>query len=367
VSIREAAIAVIAGILLSAAGAFWMLKTQRVIAFTPAPTSTPAVYHDKTDPDKPVYRDQAVNHGDAIFAAQGRIEGLHEAVQVGSAVTGVLDQMLYHEGDFVEKGRVLAHIDCRPTESERMVARAELDATAAGHQRLLRGSRTEERLEAEANTAAAADTMERAKQHFERLDSLLKKTSETPENRDQALRDFQVAVEQHKAAAQREHLVKAGPLPEEIAKSEAQVRAAQSHLDQLERQLDLCVVRAPVSGTVLRVFKHVGEAYSTVFPEPILSLDDTSGFRVRAEVDERDINRVFAGQKAEITADAFDGKSVAGRVEVIGAEMGRKKARSADPAERSDRDILEVLITLDGTDLKLVPELRVTVQFFPKP
>jgi hypothetical protein len=45
--------------------------------------------------------------------------------------------------------------------------------------------------------------------------------------------------------------------------------------------------------------------------------------------------------------------------------MGRKKTRTGDPAERSDRDVLEVLIDLESTDMRLVPELRVTVRFFP--
>jgi ABC exporter DevB family membrane fusion protein len=340
-------LAVVAGIVVSMAGALWVLSKERVAAETPGGP-------------RPVSRDEV------IFAAQGRIEGLNEAIQIGAAASGLLDSMPYKEGDFVEKGRVIAHIDCKPIESERRVALAELDAAAAAHQRLLRGSRTEERLEAEANTAAAAAALERAKQHYDRFDALLQKAVTPPEDRDQALRDFQVAGEQHRAAVQREALIKAGPLPEEIAKSEAEVRAADGHVEQLQRQLDLCVVKAPVAGTVLRVFKHVGEAYSTVFPEPILSLEDTSGFRVRAEVDERDINRVFVGQKAEIIADALDGKPVVGHVDTIGAQMGRKKTRTGDPAERSDRDVLEVLVGLEDTDMRLVPDLRVTVRFFPK-
>src|SRR5207244_13117151 len=105
--------------------------------------------------------------------------------------------------------------------------------------------------------------------------------------------------------------------------------------------------------------------YRPASPEPILSIADTSGFRVRAEVDERDINRVAIGQRAEITADALEGKTLAGRVESIGAQMGRKKTRTGDPAERSDRDVLEVLVGLQDTEMRLVPELRVTVRFFP--
>jgi ABC exporter DevB family membrane fusion protein len=300
-----------------------------------------------------------------MFASLGRVEGLNEAIQIGAAVSGLLVAMPFGEGDSVNRGQVLARIECGPTQSERDIAMAELDAAVSTHERLLRGSRTEERLEAEANTAAAQAAVARSKLRYDRLEALFQAGVTPPDDRDQALKDFQYAEEQHKSAVQRELLIKAGALPEEIAKSEAAIRAAEHRVEQLQRQLDLCIIKAPRAGTVLRVFKHVGEAYSIVFPEPILSLADTSGFRVRAEVDERDINRVFAGQRVEVTADALEGKSLNGRVESIGAQMGRKKTRTADPAERSDRDVLEVLIDLESTDMRLVPELRVTVRFFP--
>ena len=347
-SAKRVVLVVIATILILTVGGVWFFSEERVAPKEAVPPSSLAP------------------HKDVMFASLGRIEGLHEAIQIGAGVSGVIDTMPFQEGDSVGRGQTLARIKCGPTESQRGVALAELDAAAASHERLLRGSRTEERLEAEANTAAAQATLTRAKLRYDRIEGLSQTGVMPPDERDQALRDFQLAEQQYKAAEQRELFVKADPLPEEIAKSEAQIRAAELRAEQLQRELDLCIVKAPVAGTVLRVFKHVGEAYSTMFPEPLLSLADTSGFRVRAEVDERDINHVFIGQKAEISADALNGKSLAGQVESIGAQMGRKKARTADPAERSDRDVLEVLIGLDNTDMRLVPDLRVTVRFFPQ-
>jgi HlyD family secretion protein len=348
-SIKRTLLVLIAVGLTLSVGAFWILSEERVPAEGPKgniPANAP--------------------RGEVIFASQGRVEGLNEAIQIGSAVSGLLATMPFREGDPVERGQVLARMECRPTESERDIALAEVEAAVASKDRLLRGSRSEERLEAEANTAAAEAALARAKQHYDRLEALSVATVTPVDERDQALRDFQLAEQQHAAATQRELRIKAEALPEELAKSEAEIRAAEKLVEQLQRELDRCLIKAPITGTVLRVFKHVGEAYSTMFPEPILSLADTSGFRVRAEVDERDINRVFIGQKVEVTADSLDGKSVPGKVETIGAQMGRKKARTADPAERSDRDILEVIVGLEDTDMRLVPELRVTVRFFSR-
>jgi len=349
-SIKRIFLILFAVVLILSVGAFWILSEERV------PPEGPKV-------DAPLPN---TTRTEVIFASQGRVEGLNEAIQIGSAVSGLLVTMPFREGDPVERGQVLARMECRPTESERDIALAEVDTAVASKDRLLRGSRSEERLEAEANAAAAETSLARAKQHYERLEALSVATVTPIDERDQALRDFQLAEQQYNAAMQRELRIKAEALPEELAKSEAEIRAAEKRVEQLQRELDRCLVKAPITGTVLRVFKHVGEAYSTMIPEPILSLADTSSFRVRAEVDERDINRVFMGQRVEITADSLEGKSISGKVETIGAQMGRKKARTADPAERADRDILEVMVGLPDTDMRLVPELRVTVRFFPR-
>jgi hypothetical protein len=41
--------------------------------------------------------------------------------------------------------------------------------------------------------------------------------------------------------------------------------------------------------------------------------------------------------------------------------------RTGDPAEKSDRDVLETLVDLDKGDLPLALGLRVTVRFLAKP
>jgi hypothetical protein len=47
----------------------------------------------------------------------------------------------------------------------------------------------------------------------------------------------------------------------------------------------------------------------------------------------------------------------------FGELMGRKRVRTGDPAEKSDRDVLEVLIDMDERDERLVIGLRATVRF----
>ena len=178
-SIKRIFLILFAVVLILSVGAFWILSEERV------PPEGPKV-------DAPLPN---TTRTEVIFASQGRVEGLNEPIQIGSAVSGLLVTMPFREGDPVERGQVLARMECRPTESERDIALAEVDTAVASKDRLLRGSRSEERLEAEASTAAAEASLARAKQHYERLEALSVATVMPIDERDQALRDFQL-VEQ---------------------------------------------------------------------------------------------------------------------------------------------------------------------------
>jgi len=101
---------------------------------------------------------------------------------------------------------------------------------------------------------------------------------------------------------------------------------------------------------------------SSCFPRPAASFL-IHARRVRAEVDERDVGRVHAGQRVRVTVDAFPDHPFSGTVGQIGSLMGRKTVRSGDPAEKADRDVLDVLVDIDQPDPGLVIGLRVTVSF----
>src|SRR3981189_2655792 len=122
-------------------------------------------------------------------------------------------------------------------------------------------------------------------------------------------------------------------------------------------------VWGPSDGTVLRVYARRGESFSTVTPRPLFSLADTSTRHIKAEVDERDVDKLSVGQNVITQADALEGKKLRGSVARISAMMGRKSISTGDPSDKSDRDILEAVIELDDNSRPLPIGLRVTVQF----
>src|SRR5438552_8807876 len=297
------------------------------------------------------------------FASPGRVEGASETTQVGAAADGILKAVYVKEDQFVKRGTVLGEIACDDLQANLQTAVAEADGARQTRTRLLRGARDEEKKIASEKTAAARATFEEAKSRLEMQRALYQKEQIPRSSYEQAIRDLGVADANLRAAVRSEELLAAPPLDEDKARADADVVAAEGRARTVQDRIEKCSIFAPIDGTVLRVYARRGESFSTVTPRPLFSLADTSARRIKAEIDERDVDKVSLGQKVIIQADALDGKRLNGSVVRISAMMGRKSISTGDPSDKSDRDILEAVIGLDGESLSLPIGLRVTVQF----
>jgi HlyD family secretion protein len=301
--------------------------------------------------------------GAVIFASPGRVEGASETTQVGAAADGILKAVYVKEGQYVKRGTLLGEIACDELQASLQTAIAEADGARQAKARLMRGARDEERKIASDKTAAARATYEEAKSHLEMQRALYEKQQISRSAYDQAVRDRDVADANLKAATRTEELLAAPPLQEDAARADADVSAAEGRVKTVEERIGKCSIPAPIDGTVLRVYARRGESFSTVTPRPLFSLADTSTRHIRAEIDERDVDKVSVGQKVVIQADALDGKKLTGSVAKISDMMGRKSISTGDPADKSDRDVLEAVIDLEDSSRPLPIGLRVTVQF----
>jgi HlyD family secretion protein len=298
------------------------------------------------------------------FASPGRVEGASETTQVGAAADGILKAVYVKEGQYVKRGTLLGEIGCDDLQANLQTATAEADSARQARTRILRGARDEEKKIASEKTAAARATFEEAKSRLEMQRALYQKEQISRSSYEQAVRDLGVADANLKAAVRTEELLAAPPLQEDQAKADAEVLAAEGRTRTVQERIEKCSILAPIDGTVLRVYARRGESFSTVTPRPLFSLADTSARRIKAEIDERDVDKVSVGQKVVIQADALDGKKLNGSVVRISSMMGRKSISTGDPSDKSDRDILEAVIGLEGNPLSMPIGLRVTVQFF---
>jgi len=301
--------------------------------------------------------------GPVVFASPGRVEGASETTQVGAAADGILKAVYVEEGQFVKKATLLGEIACDDLQSSLQTALAEADVARQSRVRLLRGAREEEKKIAREKAEAARATFAEAKSRLDMQSALYQKQQISRAAYEQAVRDLGVAQANLKAAVRTEQLVAAPPLQEEKARADAEVLAAEGRVKTVQEKIAKCSILAPIDGTILRVYARSGESFSTVTPRPLFSLADTSTRHIKAEIDERDVDKVSVGQRVVIQADALDGKKLNGSVTRISAMMGRKSISTGDPADKSDRDILEAVIDLEDNSRPLPIGLRVTVQF----
>lgn len=301
---------------------------------------------------------------DVVAAAPGRIEGASETYRIGTSAQGPVQSILVKSGERVTKGQPLIKIACGQLSAEEASLTARVQAARARLDRLRSGARREELDRAEAAVRADTARWQQARSSAERARELhANRKFLSDAALDESLRDESTAKAQLEGSQAALSLLRAGPRPEEVQEAEHDLAALKHSLLSTATLLSYCTVTAPVTGNILRVHVTEGELVSPFNPVTLVSLSDESKTRVRVEVDEKDVAKVTLRQKARVLADALPNQPLTATVEEVSRTMGRKKTLTTDPADKSDRDVLEVLVALDGVAPALPVGLRVTVQF----
>jgi len=223
----------------------------------------------KADQTSPIYeRMLTVERGDieVLVSANGVVEPINR-VEIKSKASGQIEEMSVEEGDVLKRGGLIARLDQSVARNELEQARADL-------------------MVAEANLAQSQNNLKRSEQLFER--GLI-----SAEEMDR------VRVEEVRA--------------------QSQIVRAKAALQLAEERMEETIVRSPINGIMLTKDVEVGQIISsgvtTVGGGTLLAtVADMEYVHVKANVDEVDIGRVRAGQKARIIADAYPDKLFTGEV-----------------------------------------------------
>jgi HlyD family secretion protein len=289
----------------------------------------------------------ASSAGSTLIAAPGRIEAVSEEVRVSSELSGRLRIVRVEEGDRVQRGQVLAEIENNDYRARVAEAEAGLAQREAELRRTVNGARTQERREAEASMQAAKAVLNNAKNEAERRRGLADRNVISRDEAERYERGYQVARAQYEQAAQHFALIDAEAREEDRAHAEAAVGTARAQLAEARAYLEKSYIRAPINGVILRKLRHNGESVSTQFDSPVITMADDSILRVRLDVDESDVSKLRAGQRAYVTAEAYGTHKFWGRVFRVGNILGKKNVRTDEPSEHVDTKILETLVELD--------------------
>ena len=139
----------------------------------------------------------------------------------------------------------------------------------------------------------------------------------------------------------------------DVKLAEAEVAQALASKHKADAELALATIRAPKSGTILKVIAKAGEADGG---NGLFEMGDTEHMVAVAEVYQNDLCKVKAGADAELTGDQFVG-TLRGKVFEIGQRVIKQKVFGSDAGANFDERVVEVKVLLDRNSSKMVSAL----------
>ncbi len=255
--------------------------------------------------------------------ANGKTDVEGGIIQIAARRGGVVREVLVQEGDRVVAGQILA----RQEDDEPRLALQRASAEVA---------------QAESQLSAIRVDINTAQRELERLQRLVDSNFVAAQRIDQA-RDA-VATAQARLASQ-----------------QASVQTARARQNEAAYNLELTVIRAPMSGRIVRRYANPGAGASTLNVSNMFDLEPDAPRIARAEIVEADIPNIAPDQAVEITPEGDPSKVYVGKVLRRAAVFGARKLASDDPSQRTDERVVEVVVAVN--DAPLLIGQRVLVKF----
>jgi multidrug resistance efflux pump len=278
-------------------------------------------------------------------------------ILVSPKVSGMILKSYILEGKHVTKGDVLAELEDVEYQADHQRAKAALQL-ARHRLSEIETSRPKEIGAAEAELAEARAQREQTRSDYERSKDLFKGQNAISKQ------DFELAESKHLAQEQRvKRLEYAVKLMESsrlnrIAAGQAEVNQSEAELTKAKWRLDNCIIRAPITGTILKKNAEEGNIVNSIAFNGSFSLCDLanlSDLEVELTIQERDIPKVHPGQKCRVRAEAFSDRVYDGTVSRLMPIADR--AKGAIPVR------VKVTVPRDEEGVYLKPEMGALVSF----
>ena len=241
--------------------------------------------------------------------ATGRIQPMTQ-VNISADVSAKITRLDVNEGDWVEKGTLLLQLDRERYAAAVASAQANLAA-------------------AEANANLVKENMTKARKDHDRSRQLYDKELESEASLDSSYAAAEVEQARYQAAL------------EQVEQARASLRQA---LDDLAKT----TIHAPMSGTISKLNKELGEmALGSQFQEDvILEISNLQGMEALVDVDENDIVSVALGDEAEIEIDALPETRYPGEVTEIASSAKTSAQGTTD--QKTEFEVKVAITELTG-------------------
>lgn len=250
------------------------------------------------------YRLVTVEQGDveAVVSATGTLDAV-TTVQVGTQVSGIIDEICVDFNDPVNEGEVIARIDTS------LLANA-----VAG---------------AEAQLSRSQAELRQAQREYARIEALHDEDMVS----DSEYNSIQYSLDVARAS----------------------VQSAEVDLARARQNLNYATITSPIDGTVISRSIDVGQTVQASFsaPELFLIAGDLSKMQILVAVDESDIGQIAEGQTARFTVQAYPDDTFTGSVRQV-------RLQSA-----SEENVVNytAVVDVDNPTGILLPGMTATVDF----
>ena len=212
--------------------------------------------------------------------ATGTIESVG-SVEIGSEISGRVEEVLVKFNEVVKKGQVLAKINTEQLEAKLKESKAQAMVSAA-------------------NLTSARATLEEAEAKASRAKALSEKGLMSAQDLDSA-----VSAEKKARAS--------------LATAQAQQAVSGASLEEAQSSLGKAIIRSPVDGVVLSRSVEPGQTVASSLQAPVLFLvaQDLTTMRLKVNIDEADVGNVREEQEASFAVDAYPKKKFPSTVKSI--------------------------------------------------
>ena len=238
---------------------------------------------------------------DDFYEATGTVRAKTSTV-LSSKVMGTVTALRVREGDRVSAGQTLIEIDNRD-------AAAQLQKTQAGLRQAQAGvAELEQSIAAAQSARASAEASKRlAASTLNRYQTLLDRKSVSPQEFDEVKARSQVAEAEAERAGKMLQMLIARQ--QQIA---AQIDQAKADITSAQVMVGYARIASPISGIVTAKQVEVG---STASPgTPLLTVEDSSRYRLETTVEESQIGKVKLKDPVRVRIDAIGGEELSGTV-----------------------------------------------------
>ena len=323
---------------------------------------------------------------DAI-ALKGSLKPIN-VVNITSPFTGKVKEKYFQYGESVRKGQLLLKMDATETETKYGEADVAYIKALEKMREMEKWDNADEVTKARRSVTKSKMTLDTAKSKFEQSNTLFKKGYISTTDFESDKQQYETAKMDYDASLQELQTAVNKGKGDNYRVTKIELGNARTKLHVLELQLQKANVVAPVSGTVIlpdagtdkdKKGKLIEVGMSFTEGDLLVSIGDTGGFSVTAEVDEMEVLKVKKGQEAVITGDAFSGITLMGTVSHVSSQASKSEGSKKTPAyeimvsiEKSPPEAREKLLlgmsckvqitTMDRPNTLMVPIRAVSIE-----